>query len=128
MTTQLPLWSSTITIAGAVLAAGATWSGLVVAQVRGGGTVRSSVSGPAGLGDIAVGVAAPWVARAVSRAGRAARRTAVLWNLLGILDLVVAVSLGVLTTPGPQQVFAHAQPNLAITAFPLVLVPAFAVP
>lgn len=33
-----------------------------------------------------------------------------------------------MTSPGPFQILALGAPNLAITAYPLVLVPAFAVP
>ena len=52
---------------------------------------------PAGLGDIAIGVTAPWVVLAlIRRPAFAAGRLFVVWNLLGILDLVVAVSTGAL--------------------------------
>ena len=50
------------------------------------------------------------------------------WNLLGLLDLVVAVTLGFLSSPSPFQMLAFDAPNDLITAFPLVMVPAFAVP
>ena len=50
---------------------------------------------PAGLGDIAIGVTAPWVMLALMRRPAFAFSTAfVAWNLFGILDLVVAVSIG----------------------------------
>jgi hypothetical protein len=43
-------------------------------------------------------------------------------------DLVVAVALGVMTNPGPTQVF-YPTPNAELlTQFPLALVPAFLVP
>lgn len=83
---------------------------------------------PAGLGDIAVGVTAPWMILALIRQpGFAAGKPFRAWNLLGILDLVVAVGTGVLgsglavglvgeTTTGPM---AH---------LPLVLIPAYFVP
>jgi hypothetical protein len=50
------------------------------------------------------------------------------WNVVGILDLVVAVATGFLSSPGPFQVLALENPNLLITTFPLVLVPLYAVP
>ena len=50
------------------------------------------------------------------------------WNIAGILDLVVAVATGFLSSPGPFQALALENPNILITAFPLVLVPVFAVP
>jgi hypothetical protein len=47
---------------------------------------------PAGLGDIAIGVTAPFVAR---RLARGAGHTRAVWfNALGIFDLVVAVRTG----------------------------------
>jgi hypothetical protein len=83
---------------------------------------------PAGIGDMAIGVTAPLVVLALRRnpafAGGGLFRV---WNLLGILDLVVAVSLGAL---GAVLGFGISG---AITTFPmaqmpLVLVPTFFVP
>lgn len=83
---------------------------------------------PAGWGDVAVGLSAPLVALAYAR-GAAWRETAVrAWNIIGLLDLVVAVAMGVLTSPSPFQQLSLQSPNELISAFPLVLVPAFAVP
>jgi uncharacterized protein (TIGR02246 family) len=83
---------------------------------------------PAGLGDMAIGLTAPWMARALSRRpGFAAGRWFVVWNLLGILDLVVAVSIA-----GLDSTFATGAPGeITVTPMaqmPLVLVPAFLVP
>lgn len=78
---------------------------------------------PAGLGDIAVGISAPFVARKLANGD--GHRRAVWFNALGIVDLVVAVSLGALT--GFQLV--HVTPAAdAISEFPLVLIPTTAVP
>jgi hypothetical protein len=83
---------------------------------------------PAGLGDIAIGATAPWLLVAlIRRPGFAAGRTFVAWNVLGILDLVVAVGTGTLASflasgaPGEITTGAMAQ-------LPLVLVPAYFVP
>jgi hypothetical protein len=81
---------------------------------------------PAGIGDILVAVTAPWVARNL-HTPRGTRR-AVIWNLLGMADLIVAVGLGIMTSPGPTQVF-HTVPTSELLAhFPLALVPTFLVP
>jgi hypothetical protein len=81
---------------------------------------------PAGIGDILVGVFAPWVARSLD--GPGGRRRGIVFNLLGMLDLIVAVGLGIATSPGALQVF-HTTPTSALaTRFPLALVPAFLVP
>jgi hypothetical protein len=83
---------------------------------------------PAGLGDIAIGFTAPWMALALARrAGFAASRLFVVWNLLGILDLIVAVGTGTL-----NQLFAtDAAGEITTTPMaqmPLILIPAFLVP
>ena len=83
---------------------------------------------PAGLGDMAVGFAAPWMILGLVRrpdfaASAAFRR----WNVLGIVDLVVAVSLGtlnsILSTGAPGEISTAPMATL-----PLVLIPAFLVP
>ena len=81
---------------------------------------------PAGIGDVIVGAMAPWIARRVDTAQ--GRRAAVIFNLFGMADLVVAVGLGIMTSPGPAQVF-HTTPTAELaTRFPLALVPTFLVP
>ena len=77
---------------------------------------------PAGLGDIAIGVAAPFVARRLARGtGRAG---AVRFNVLGILDLVVAVSIAFLLFE-----FVEVTPSTApLRLLPLALIPTVAVP
>jgi hypothetical protein len=92
------------------------------------GAVPGAFALPAGLGDMAVGLTAPIVAALVARRAPGARGAAILWNVLGIADLVVAVTLGVLTSPGALQHLAFDAPNRAITMLPLVLVPTIAVP
>lgn len=86
---------------------------------------------PAGIGDIAVGVAAPVVAarlRASEPNDDRARRAAVAWNVLGIADLIVAVALGFFTSPSAFQLLALDNANALITRMPYVLIPTFAVP
>lgn len=84
---------------------------------------------PAGVGDVVVGLAAPLVALSIARDGSERARPLVLgWCALGILDLVVAVTCGMLTSPSTLQQLALSDPNVAITSYPLVLIPTFAVP
>ena len=81
---------------------------------------------PAGIGDVIVGVAAPWVARdVVTLSGR---RRAIIFNLFGLLDLIVAVGLGVMTNPGRFHFFHTLPTSELVTDFPLALVPTFLVP
>ena len=85
---------------------------------------------PAGWGDIAIGLTAPLVALAVAREARGAKRMALAWNVLGLLDLVVAVGMGTgllapVLLPG---LGSRVPPAPAMGVFPMFLVPAFAVP
>ncbi len=83
---------------------------------------------PAGLGDIAIGVTAPWVILAlIRRPGFAAGKTFVVWNLLGILDLVVAVSTGALSSALALGIAAETTTG-PMARLPLLLVPAYFVP
>jgi len=81
---------------------------------------------PAGIGDVIVGAAAPWIARDVETPQ--GRRRAIVFNLFGMADLVVAVGLGTMTSPGPTQIFQTTPTSELATQFPLVLVPTFLVP
>ena len=78
---------------------------------------------PAGLGDIATGIAAPLVAR---RLARGTGRRAALWlNAFGMTDLVVALTLGALTGFQLLNVTPSGAP---ISELPLALIPTAAVP
>src|SRR5262245_35724486 len=55
---------------------------------------------PAGLGDMAIGLTAPWILVALNRNPNfGASKTFVAWNVFGLLDLVVAVTIGAI---GPR--------------------------
>lgn len=83
---------------------------------------------PAGLGDMAIGLTAPWLVLALIRVpGFAASRLFVLWNLLGILDLVVAVSMGTIVSALATGTTGEIT-TAPMAQLPLVLVPAFLVP
>jgi hypothetical protein len=79
---------------------------------------------PAGWGDFFIGVTAPLAALAWSSGTRSGKVVFVLWNVLGLLDLTMAVSLAALAT------FTQSGPvtMAPITIYPLSLVPAFGVP
>ena len=79
---------------------------------------------PAGLGDIATGIAALLLVR--KPADRPLARGRALWfNAFGMIDLVVALALGALTG---FQLITVAPPNTAIGQLPLALIPTAAVP
>jgi hypothetical protein len=77
---------------------------------------------PAGWGDIAIGVTAPLV---VLKLAHSDHRTGfILWQTLGILDLIMAVSLGTLAPLiSPDGITTG-----AMTVLPLSVIPTFAVP
>jgi len=76
---------------------------------------------PAGWGDFFIGVTAPLAAAAWSSGGKFGKSVFVLWNVLGILDLITAVSLAVGSSSIPPG-------TMALRVFPLSLIPLFAVP
>ncbi len=83
---------------------------------------------PAGLGDIAIGVTAPWVILAlIQRPDFKNSPLFVIWNLLGILDLVVAVSTGALSS-GLAPGIAGEITTEPMARLPLLLIPAYFVP
>ncbi len=92
------------------------------------GVLPGAFAWSAGLGDMAIGLSAPWLALAVARRpGFATSRRFVIWNLLGILDLVAAVSDAainrVLSTGAPGEITVGPMAEL-----PLLLIPAYLVP
>ena len=83
---------------------------------------------PAGLGDMAIGATAPLVILALRRQPAfAVGRLFWAWNLLGMLDLVVAVTLG--ATSAVLRIGISADiTSFPMGSMPLVIIPAFLVP
>ena len=78
---------------------------------------------PAGLGDIAAGIAAPLVARKLAQG--TGRRTALWFNAFGMTDLIVALTLGAVVA----YQLIHITPSGApISELPLAVVPTVGVP
>ncbi len=78
---------------------------------------------PAGLGDIATGIAAPLVALRLAQG--TGRRAGLWFNAFGMTDLVVALTLGALTGFGLLNITPSSAP---ITELPLALIPTATVP
>jgi len=81
---------------------------------------------PAGLGDIAIGVEAVFVARYLRR-GVVGRR-AVWFNIVGLVDLVVALGIGFAAAPAAVRLLFVSPSTEAISLLPLALIPATVVP
>ena len=102
--------------------------GVIFLLLNAQGSLPSLFALPAGSGDVTVGLLAPVVAVAYAR-GVVGRELLVRgWNILGLLDLAVAITTGFLTSPSPLQMYSFDAPNELIGAYPLVLVPVFGVP
>src|SRR5215204_6277548 len=89
---------------------------IVMAQ----GHLPAAFALPAGLGDIAIGVAAPFVARRLARGTD--RTAAVRFHVLGILDLLVAGSIGFLLL-GLVEVTPSTEPLLLLPLALILTVP-----
>ncbi len=92
------------------------------------GLMPAAIAIPAGVGDLIVGLSALWVAKQVRGHRAGAGRIATIWNIFGLLDVLTAVIMGVLTSPNPLQMLAKDAPDLVITTFPMVLLTAIVVP
>lgn len=82
---------------------------------------------PAGLGDILAGIAGWQASRALAAGAPNAHR--LLWRatVIGIADFILAVVLGILTSPGFAHFYAQDAPNI-INDHPLAMFPAYFVP
>lgn len=85
------------------------------------GRLPANFALPAGLGDMFIGVTALPIAYALARGVTGSRALAITWNVLGVIDLVIAVGTG-------TGLMVHQPPAGAMGAFPEILIPAFAVP
>jgi hypothetical protein len=104
------------------------WAGLGFLSLYAYNVLPAIFALPAGLGDMAIGFAAPWmILGLVRQPDFAASAAFIRWNVLGILDLIVAVSIGTLSatlatgTPGEIS-------TAPMSTLPLLLIPAFLVP
>lgn len=83
---------------------------------------------PAGGGDMIVGFTAPFVAFIYLIKKSYSKKLAIGWNIIGLADLVIAVGIGILGYPIPFQVLPTDPSTQLLSLFPLIIIPAFAVP
>jgi hypothetical protein len=83
---------------------------------------------PAGVGDVLVGVGAIELWYLYRRSLRPPDELIVVWNALGILDLVVAISIGFFASLTPFRLILSDPSTNLMTVLPLVMVPVFGVP
>jgi hypothetical protein len=104
------------------------WAGFGFLGLYAHGILPGIFAWPAGLGDMAVGVTSVLVLSALlRRPDFAAGKRFVTWNLLGILDLVVAVSIGALVPLLAPNYYGTVS-TAPMSELPLVLIPTYLVP
>ena len=83
----------------------------------------------AGWGDVAVGVLAIPLALTLTRGTASVPKGVIAsWNALGLADLVIAVTLGATSSPGPIQLFRGEPSSAIMSTLPWILIPCFLVP
>lgn len=91
------------------------------------GTIPWQFALPAGLGDIWAGIAGYQAWSAVQRGASDARRKLVQANVIGMVDFLIAVLTGIMTSEGFLHIWAKDAPNI-INLHPLAMFPGFFVP
>ena len=83
---------------------------------------------PAGMADVLTGLFAVPAAIAVASGTAQGRKAAIAWNIFGLADFAVAITLGMITSPGRLQLIVPSVISIGAGAYPDVLTPAFVVP
>lgn len=119
----LPLWAVTLAHAWRLVGLG-----FVVAAVA--GVLPPQFGWPEGLGDVIAAAGAVPLAAALARGRRSAGlgRVFTAWNVLGLVDLVSAITVGILYSPGSLGVLRQGISTAPLTRFPVSLIPSFLVP
>ena len=84
-------------------------------------SVKCLASRPSGLFAVPAAIA-------VATGTAEGRKAAIIWNIFGLADFAVAITLGLITSPGRFQLIVPDVPNIGASAYPNVLTPAFVVP
>jgi len=102
------------------------YAGVMFLLLQAQGRLSAPFAPSAGWGDILIASLAIPIALSVGRFPNGWIRA---WNLLGILDLVLAVSFGVLSAPGsPLQIFTEGSGTRALSELPWVMIPTMIIP
>src|SRR5204862_4587940 len=107
------------------------WGGLGFLSLYANGILPGLFALPAGLGDMAIGFGAPWIVLSLVRNPLfATSRRFFIWNILGIIDFVVAVSTATLSSgafAGISALIGNVTTS-PMTRLPLVLMTAVMLP
>lgn len=102
--------------------------GYVFLQLYTMGVLPAIFAFPSAWGDIIIGMSAPIVAYCVYKKKSFAITLAKYWNYLGIADLVIALSTGILAFSRPIQTIPVQPSTEILSLYPLAIIPLFAVP
>lgn len=78
--------------------------------------------------DIVTGLTAPLVCWFAFNNNKVNKPLLIAFNCMGLLLLSIIVTIAILSAETPLQQFGYAQPNVAVTYFPYVWLPAVVVP
>ncbi|QBD80723.1 hypothetical protein EPA93_34040 [Ktedonosporobacter rubrisoli] len=92
------------------------------------GMLPASFAQSAGWGDIIVGITAPLAALALASGTRWGRGVFLTWNVLGLLDLLSALGLGMLLSGTRLSPLTSTINTSIMSMFPMSLIPTFLVP
>lgn len=92
------------------------------------GRVAPTFASSAGWGDITAGLLAIPLVWLLANRKPGTNRLVWIWNCFGLLDLVAAVSLAVLSSPGPLHLIKENASSAVMTTLPWFLIPGFLVP
>lgn len=107
------------------------WAGLGFLTLYAYGILPWLFAFPAGLGDMAIGFTAPWILlQLIRNSSFAASRRFMMWNILGIVDFFVAISMGTLCSGFVPEItkLMGGLTTSPMARLPLVLIPAYMVP
>lgn len=103
-------------------------AGIIFLGLYQAGTLPAVFALPSGIGDIIIGATAPIVAIIYLLKKPYANTLLVIWNVLGIADLVIALGTGFLAFPRPVQFLPTEVSTEPLALYPLVVIPLFSVP
>jgi hypothetical protein len=93
------------------------------------GSLPAGFALPAGLGDIITGLAAIPLALGLSSGAPWVKQRWMMWNIFGLLDLVSAITLGILYSASPFGILVGTGPTTQLMVeLPRSLIPTFLVP
>jgi hypothetical protein len=78
--------------------------------------------------DIIFGITAPIMALLYFRYHKISAKGMIIWNILGLISVLLVVIRGIGAVPSPIQAWDFEQPNYAVLHFPFIWLPSFIVP